>query len=367
MDQEPEVFGLLGVTEAWDVSRGGVIVAVVDTGVDSTNVHLTDAVLPGTDLLDGGDGRTDVSGHGTAIAGQIAAREVTGSGVVGLAPDSQILPVRVYESSTEESARQGRGPEPARTAEGIRWAADNGAVIIVVPQSTLSDVEELRSAVEYATSAGSLVVASAGNVASRDEDAGAVRFPAGYAQALSVTAVGTDGLPSDAVVHGTHVEVAAPGSQILTTFMGSGDCMLAGDTPATSFATGYAAAVAALVAAAHPEEAPADWEYRILVTALRPALSERTSTLGWGIIAPRDALNVINDGTMPGPTNPRFDPSPSAAPAFMARPAEEADTLGSLRRHVVLGLGGSVAAMTVMVFLVVRLRNRDQHQPRREP
>lgn len=356
VDQEPAAMSLLGVSDAWELSRGGVVVAIVDTGVDATNVHLGDVVLPGTDLLDGGDGRTDGSGHGTAVAGQIAARRVAGSGVVGVAPDSLILPVRVYEDSSDEATRAGRGPDASRTAQGIRWAADNGAVIIVVPQSTLSDVDDLRSAVEYATSAGSLVVASAGNVTSRNEDAGAVRFPAGYPQVLSVTAVDANGLPSDAVVHGTHVEVAAPGARILTAFRGAGDCMLAADSPATSFATGYAGAVAALVAAAHPDETPADWEYRIAATALRPSPSVRTTTLGWGVIAPYAALNFINDGTMAGPVNPRFDPVASAAPVFMARPPEEIDTAGPERRRMVTLLGVGSAMTVIGLLLIARLR-----------
>lgn len=156
VNQPPPAVAQLGFSQAWGLSRGGVVVAVVDTGVDASNTHLGDAVLAGTDLLDAGDGRTDSSGHGTAVAGQIAARPVPGSGVVGMAPDSLILPVRVYQDGSPEAVRAGRGPDATRTAEGIRWAADHGAVIVVVPQSTPSDVEALRSAVDYATAAGAL-------------------------------------------------------------------------------------------------------------------------------------------------------------------------------------------------------------------
>ena len=356
VNQPPPAVAQLGFSQAWGLSRGGVVVAVVDTGVDASNTHLGDAVLAGTDLLDAGDGRTDSSGHGTAVAGQIAARPVPGSGVVGMAPDSLILPVRVYQDGSSEAVRAGRGPDAARTAEGIRWAVDHGAVIVVVPQSTPSDVEALRSAVDYATAAGALVVASAGN-ANAQEDTTAVRFPAGYPSVLSVTAVDANGMPSDAVVHGTHVEVAAPGAGVLTTFMGSGDCMLAGATPTTSYATGYVGAAAALVAA-YPQESPADWEYRILATALRPTPSVRSTTLGWGLLAPYDALNLVNDGTTVGPPNPRFPAPVPPAPVLMARPEEVTDTLAPRRHLVLTALGAGAATLVLTVLTVDRLRRR---------
>ena len=104
-----------------------------------------------------------------------------------------------------------------------------------------------------------------------------------------------NGAPSDSVLHGEHVEVAAPGSQVLSTFFGDGDCMFAGNQPTTSYATGYVAGIAALVVAKYPDETPADWKHRILATALRPSRSHRDKLIGWGIVAPYDALSFVND------------------------------------------------------------------------
>ena len=68
--QAPNVISLLGIKKAWQLSRGSKVkVAIVDSGVVASNVHLTENVLPGIDLVDSGDGRTDAAGHGTAIAG----------------------------------------------------------------------------------------------------------------------------------------------------------------------------------------------------------------------------------------------------------------------------------------------------------
>nr|WP_115728569.1 S8 family serine peptidase [Actinomyces culturomici] len=361
--QTPPVVSLLGLRDAWEASRGAVLVAVVDSGVDASNAHLADAVDAGADLVDGGDGRTDSSGHGTAVAGQIAARPVDGSGLIGLAPESRILPVRVYADTSAEAVRDGRGPGTGRTAEGIRWAADHGAVIIAVPSSSTSDDPALRASVDYATSRGALVVASAGN-ADDEASSTAVHFPAGYPAALSVTAVDERGLPSDAVAHGTHVEIAAPGSKVLTTFFGNGDCVFAPSTPTTSYATGYVAAIAALVAAAPPAESPAEWEYRLTATALRPTPSERTTTLGWGIVAPHDALNFTNDGGAVGPQNPLFPAASAEAPRVMPRPDPVVDD-GPARRAGVAAICGTGAALVAAIALVHRLRSVRRGRARR--
>ena len=351
--QPPAALTQLGFQEAWKLADGNVLVAVVDSGVDASNAHLRDVVLPGVDLVDSGDGRVDTFGHGTAVAAQIAARNVEGSGLVGMAPQAQILPIRVYTDVSNEAVHAGHAPEAVRTAEGIRIAADRGARIIVVPQSTPSDAPSLRAAVEHAAASGALVVASAGNV-TPEEDANLVRFPAAYPSVLSVTAVDTAGLPSAAVSRGVHVEIAAPGSQVLTAFMGWGDCVFAPDAPSTSYATGYVAAAAALVASAHPEETPADWEYRLVATALRPSLSTRDTATGWGIVAPHDAINFVNDGSMPGPSNPRYTASDKAALIPPATPPTHGGN--TLSRLLLALLIGGAAATGLAALMVNKLR-----------
>lgn len=353
VNQPPSALTQVGFQEAWKLSDGGVLVAIVDSGVDASNAHLSQAVVPGVDLVGPGDGRVDTFGHGTAVAAQIAARPVEGSGLVGMAPQAQILPIRVYADVSNEAVRDGKAPEAVRTAEGIRIAADRGARIIVVPQSTPSDAPALRAAVDHATASGALVVASAGNV-TPEEDANLVRFPAAYPSVLSVTAVDPAGLPSPAVSRGVHVEIAAPGSQVLTAFLGWGDCVFAANAPSTSYATGYAGAAAALVAAAHPEESPADWEYRLLATALRPSLEARDIATGWGIIAPYDAINFINDGSMPGPSNPRFADAADDKLIPLAKPPSH--DVSPLSRPVLFLLAGAAGVAGLVTLMVDKLR-----------
>ena len=359
--QAPSAYSFLGMKEALELSRGNVRVALVDSGVAAGNAHFKDAVEPGVDLVESGDGRKDSFGHGTAIAGQIAAREVSGSGVVGFAPQSTIVPVRVYVDSSDDAKRAGKGPTAARTADGIRWAADQGIRVIVVPQSLTSDDVALRTATQYAHSKGALVVASAGNVeqnANSGSQDTAVRFPAGYPEALSVTAVDAQGNPSQSVVHGTHVEIAAPGAQIATTFFANGDCMFATQGASTSYATGYVGAIAALIAARYPDETPDQWKYRLLATALRSSPSQRTAEEGWGIVAPFNALNFVNDGTMPGPQNPIYPPIQKTANPVIVKPDLPVDTT-TPRRLWALGISGAGLTIVVAVLLIRRLRSKE--------
>ncbi|QAY59142.1 peptidase S8 [Microbacterium protaetiae] len=323
----PPAFQILQAERAWALTRGdGVVVAVVDSGVNAANPHLTGAVLKGVNLVDDdadSTGRSDDYGHGTAIAGQIAARGISDSGVIGLAPQVKILPVRVYADVDDQAVKAGTGPDISRLARGIRYAADHGAQIINVSLSTAASDARLVDAVAYAADHGSLVVASAGNrdqtesVASNDRDG--ARYPAAAAGALGVAAVGVDGVVTSDSIHGPHVSLSAPGQNILSVSPAGGDCIFAADAPATSYATGYVSAAAALVAAQFPDETPAQWAYRLEVTARRANPDARDDVSGWGIVQPYSALTLVPGAGLRGPDSPFVDAQP-AAPEASATP-----------------------------------------------
>jgi len=318
--ERPAALAQLGADGAWELATGaGVTVAVVDSGVAAANEHLTDAVLPGVDLVGDSAGEVDEAGHGTAVAGIVAAREVAGSGVVGLAPGATVLPVRVFVDDTEDSLEAGLGPDAGRIAEGIRLAADAGARVVNVSLSMPEGTPELAAAVAYATERGALVVASAGNRTDRDAPTGLPRYPAAYPEVLGVTAVDVSGAVTDAVEHGPHVDLAAPGQAVATTYFADGDCLVAAESPSTSFATAYVSAAAALVAERYPDETPAQWAYRLTATAARPVATERTDALGWGVVRPWAALTFVDDGSAPGPVSPvHGSPEPAPAPSPVA-------------------------------------------------
>lgn len=367
---------------AWTRTRGaGVTVAVVDSGV-AAGPHLAGAVVGGVNLVpDGTDpaGATDLYGHGTAIAGQIAARRISGSGVEGLAPEAGILSVRVFAGTSDEQVEAGWGPSTARMAEGIRYAADQGAQIINVSMSTLDADPGLADAVSYAAARGSLVVSSSGNsdasLTVEQSGGDGARYPAGFDEALGVSATGSDSVVTDASIHGPHVDLAAPGQLVLTTSAQGGDCVFAPEAPATSYAAGYVSAAAALVAAAHPDETPAQWAYRLQATAVRSDPDARDDAAGWGVVQPFDAIALVPGSAVRGPESPfpaaGSSGSDGTGAASVADPVHVTDDPGddaeAIRIGVVTGIGGLVvlAALGALGVYVVRRHEAVTRRPPR--
>jgi type VII secretion-associated serine protease mycosin len=297
----------LAAGRTWDLSVGqGTTVAVVDSGVEDANAHLSDVTLPGRSFVAGEpDAREDDWGHGTAVAGIIAAQFLDDSSVIGLAPGAKILPVRVYRAEPSEDSQPTPAELPStdRMAAGIRWAAEQGPDVINVSMSATADDPALREAVRYAVRHDIVVVASAGNRTSRDEENG-VRYPAAYPGVIGVAASDTNDTVTSASIHGPQVDVSAPGENVLTSFFGSGDCLIAQDRPYSSYAAGYVSALAALLRERYPDESAKMVAYRIMSSADRPQRDARDNVGGWGLIQPYDALTMTPDPSRPGPPMP---------------------------------------------------------------
>lgn len=356
----------LGLEDAWESSRGqGVTVAVVDSGVDADNVHFADALVPGASTFGDGSARADddLFGHGTAVAGIIAARPVEGSGVVGIAPAAKIMPVRAFESSPEDgqSSRDVVGPTAQSVAAGIRWAADSGAQIINVSLSDDQSADLYADAVNYAHARGSLVIASAGNRNTADSDRPDPEhfYPGELPGALAVAAVLKDGTWSaDSSYAGSHVDIAAPGQSMPSAYISGGDCVFNGDSASSSYATAVVSGAAALVAARYPDESPDQWAFRLTQSAMRVAPAEATDTVGWGEVRPSEAISLVDDGTLPGPPSPAFaapESKPEEPRTISVEPA--ADPLDAARQIVGWGFGAA-ATISVVVLLLARGRAR---------
>lgn len=359
--QTPGALSSLQSALAWQSSQGeGVVVAVVDSGVDAGNPHLKGVLAGGVDLVgdnQGQSGYADQYGHGTAIAGAIAARSVDGSGVLGLAPKARILSVRVFAGTSDEAVKAGFGPSIAKTAKGIRYAAEQHAQIINVSLSTPVADPQLLEATRYAQSRGSLVVASGGN--QKPESNGKLdgagpgdtaRYPAGFPGVVGVAAANDSGVADDASVHGPHVAVTAPGRQVLTAATHGIDCVYASEAPASSYATAYVSAAAALVAAAHPGESPSSWAWRLETSAVRADPHRREDVNGWGLIQPYEAISVLHGTGLPGPPDPL-----NTAPAAAAPQAPDAVVVphGDPARLQMLAVAGYTALGGLVVLGVV--------------
>jgi len=277
--------GTLGAAEAWTRSTGaGTVIAVVDTGVEASHVDLAGRVLVGRTFLNQGSesaGAVDEHGHGTHVAG-IAAAGRNGTGIVGLAPDAQILPVRALGAN-------GSG-WLSDVASAVVWATDNGADVVNLSLGGGSGSSALASAVQYATDHGVVVVASAGN----NGACGPTSWPAAYTEVIAVAATTSNGSVASYSTTGSYVDVAAPGSTILSSVIGGGWGYKSG----TSMAAPYVAGAAALIVAAEPGVGVGEVRERLESTATDIATVGKDQWSGWGLIDPTAALDA-GDGPSP--------------------------------------------------------------------
>ncbi|MDX8029799.1 S8 family serine peptidase [Lentzea sp. BCCO 10_0856] len=244
----------LDLEHAWERSKGsGVVVGVVDTGVDDGRPALAGAVLPGAEFPELGTGTRDQLGHGTDVA------EL----VVGVAPEAKILPVKLSGNSVEANA-------------AIRWAVDHGARVLNLSlgsSSTGSFDEGLR----YAADNDVVVVAAAGN-AGRDMG---VTAPANGPGVLAVSAVGRNKeFRPDISVAGQEVALAAPGDGVTGT-----------GKSGTSFSAAIVSGVAALVRAEHPDLTAPEVVGLLTSTAEDRGAPGRDPEYGFGVVDPGRALN----------------------------------------------------------------------------
>ncbi|GAB4080419.1 S8 family serine peptidase [Modestobacter muralis] len=237
------------VEQVWSRTRGaGQVVAVLDTAVDAEHPDLAGAVLPGTDTT--GLPADSTEWHGTGVAGVVAARADNGVGSAGMAPEAQVLPVRVCTNASCPSAA---------IARGVLWAADHGADVINMSLSGgWSDVT--AAAVRYALDRNVPVVASAGN---SGDEGNAVQYPAALDGVIGVSATSPDGTPAPWAQHGWQVDVSTVGESVLLP-VPQGD-YLSGS--GTSFSGPAVAGAVALLRAAHPGITPADVQAALQATA----------------------------------------------------------------------------------------------------
>lgn len=283
-----------GLPASWTAATGeGVVIAIVDTGIDLDHPDLAGRLVPGIDLVDGDGVPDDPNGHGTHVAGIAAAATGNGVGIAGGAPGARLMPVRVLDEA-------GGDDDDGTITEGIRWAAEQGADVINLSLGEeglgdrLSRGGALNAAIRAASAEGAVVVAAAGNEGQR-ERAYRVGVPV-----LVVGAVGEDGTIAGFSNTGDARAVVAPGEAIQSTVpVGASDLFGHSDTgyaplDGTSMAAPFAAALAALLLGAG--HAPADVPDRIARTAANPGGDPR---LGSGLIDGPAALG-LTDPVAPG-------------------------------------------------------------------
>jgi type VII secretion-associated serine protease mycosin len=285
----------MNTDQAWRTTKGeGITVAVLDTGVDDRHPDLAGSVLQGKDFIGFGAQRGERAWarHGTAMAGIIAAHgHGPGSedGVMGIAPEAKILPVRVILEGTDKAREKARNSRGNALAQGIRWAADQGADVINL---SLGDDSESAhpeaaedAAVQYALAKGSVVVASAGNGGEKGDH---ISYPAAYPGVIAVTAVDRFGTHAAFSTRRWYATVSAPGVDIVMAdpdqkyYQGWG----------TSAASAFVSGAVALVRAAHPDLTPAQIKKLLADSARNGPKGGRDDAKGYGIVDPAAAIKA---------------------------------------------------------------------------
>jgi len=310
----------IGLETAWDTTTGSssITIAIVDSGVDSTHPDLSSKVVAGYDFVNDDSDPSDDEGHGTHVAGIAAAETNNNHGVAGVSWGSKIMPIKALGSDGLGSYIQ--------IASGIYWAADNGADIINLSLGGESPSFILEDAVNYAHSAGCLLVAAAGN------ESGPVLYPAGYDDyVMAVGAVGDQDELASYSNTGPSLDVAAPGGNptdssdsdpnhwIASTYwQGSGYSyvMVAGTSQACPHVAGLAALVWSVNAALTNDEVQSIIE----TTAVDLGSPGWDETFGWGRIDAAAAVAAAS-GSTPTPTQtPTSPPGDTATPTPTSTP-----------------------------------------------
>ncbi len=348
--------------KVWSVSKGdGVVVAVIDSGVDASHADLTGKVLQGYDPSGKGLVSHPTDPHGTSMASEIVGHgHGGGAGMLGLAPGAKILPI--YSGDAD-----GRDAVP----QDIHWAVDNGAKVINISLGGEKN-PRVAEAVGYAAQHDVLIVAAAGN------ETTSVDYPGAEPGVLTVGAVDKNDTIWSKSNFGPQVMLSAPGVDVVSAgACGGGQyCKASG----TSDATAYVSATAALVRAKFPNLTAGQVANRLMKSALVPSALDGSKLpdehYGYGILRPYEALtqdipvgsaqgplaNVAGSsdpgsgnsaggtatpgGVVPGTTNP----TPDALPKI-------ADSSSSASK-VFTALGAGVLLLAVLAAVIVVVRRR---------
>jgi membrane-anchored mycosin MYCP len=342
-------------SSVWRLTQGaGQTVAVLDSGVSAKAPALAGAVLPGLDVGTSKPADTDCGGHGTFVAGLIAARSQPGSGFAGIAPQARILPVNVLNPNQLDSGN----PVPsADVAAGINYAVSHGATVIDVSASVAPKPSPaLQAAVAHALARNVVVIAAVAS--SQQLQTNEVSYPAAYPGVLSVVAASLSGAPLVAGAPGVPVDLAAPGSAITSIGpVGPGQITSNG----AALATGYVAGTAALVRSYYPQLSPAQVVQRLELTASPPGTSVPSPQVGYGVVSPFNAVTSV----LPQESGGR---APAAPPAPVLRlPAVHRPDTWPLTAAIII-LAAVVVAMIIAVasaHIVRSGRRRGWRPPQR--
>jgi len=267
----------IGAPTAWDGSTGtGVTIAILDTGVDASHADLSARMVPGWNFYDNNSNTSDVHGHGTGVAGAAAATLNNGTGVASVAGGARIMPVRIADANAWATW--------STVAQGVTWAADQGARVANVSYSGVAGSSSVRSAAQYMQGKGGVVVVAAGN---NNKDEGI----SPTTTMIPVSATDSADLKASFSSWGDFVAMSAPGVGIWTTVRGGSYQTWQG----TSLASPVTAAVVALMMARKPSLSGAQVEQILFQTASDLGAAGRDPVFGYGRVNAAAAVAAVDN------------------------------------------------------------------------
>ncbi len=268
-------------TEAgWRITRGAksVKIAVVDSGIALDHPDLVRRLTNGYNAIADNNNANDDNGHGTHVAGIIASETNNRTGVAGITWYNPIMPIKALNNEGIGSSFD--------IAEGIRWAVDNGADVINLSLGNYQPSAVLEEAIHYAFGKDIVLVAAAGN-----DNSGQPSYPAAYPEVLSVAAVGWNGNRAPFSNYGDHIDVAAPGVDIASTYVNGQYASLSG----TSMAAPHVTALAGLIRSVNPSLKNTEVMEIITRTTLEAGQAGHDPYYGNGVIDIVRALRLASN------------------------------------------------------------------------
>lgn len=229
--QQRQAWGIstFRVNEIWEYSTGdGVKIAVIDTGVDLDHPDLVDNLLPGRNILNTNANPRDDNGHGSHVAGIICAKN-NELGVVGIAPNCKIVPVKVLD-------RNGNG-NLINVAEGIRWAANQEVDFIVLSLGSPNKMPIVLDAIKFAQTKGVIVCCAAGNAGKTKQ----IFYPAAYSEVIGIGAIDSNLARAKFSCTGSDLDFLTPGDNILSTVPDNWYAVISGTSMSNPYFVGLCA------------------------------------------------------------------------------------------------------------------------------
>lgn len=283
----------INVEGAWTKTKGkGITVAVIDTGISKVRDLVETEFVKGYDFVNDREQATDDHGHGTHVAGSVAQATNNQYGVVGVAYEAKLMPLKVLSENGSGTV--------ADIAEAIRFAADNKADVINMSLGGGGESQLMQEAIDYAHKKGVVIIAAAGN-----ESANSASYPARYPHVIGVSAVGPDSEKAPYSNYGAGVDIAAPGGsdagkiiqETIDTDNRGEETFLG--FQGTSMASPHVAGVAALIKATGVQS-PEDIE-NVLLKSARVVNDDGLNYYGAGLLNAEAAVTLATQGQISFP------------------------------------------------------------------